>query len=291
MKLPKIGAGLSVLALAAAFAGCANSAQAGAGEATRAGVRQEGPIRVLVVTATQGFRHTEGIDAAKAFLQGVGGTEFRFDFTENPADLNAAKLADYDVLFLNNSTLRIAPANPNDSASVAATRQGRRPVQNPITAEQQQAIAAFVRGGKGLAAAHSGVDALYGWDEYREMVGGGLFRAHPWTQEVQINVEDASNPAVAHLAPSFRLHDEIYVLDNNPRENVHVLMSLDMPSTGAADTAQDHPISWIREHGEGRVFVTVLGHFGDVWKMPGYQQHVLQGLRIAAGRLEADFDR
>lgn len=277
MKLISIGAFAGVLTAVAGVGATEASAQAD-------------PIDVLVVTATHGFRHTEGIDAAKAFLQGVGGTEFRFDFTENTADLNAAKLAGYDVLFLNNSTLRIAPADPNNPESVAATRAGRRPIENPVGAEQQRAIAEFVRSGKGLAAAHSGVDALYGWDEYREMVGGGLFRAHPWTQEVQINVEDAANPAVAHLAPNFRLHDEIYVLDVNPRENAHVLLSLDMPSTGEADTSPDHPISWIRRHGEGRVFVTVLGHFGDVWKTPGYQQHVLQGLRIAAGRLEADFE-
>lgn len=276
MKLARFGAVLGVLAFASALPASELAAQ-------------QAPIRVLVVTATHGFRHTEGIDAAKEFLQGVGGSEFQFDLTENPADLNATKLAGYDVLFLSNSTLRIAPADPNNPESVAATRAGRRPIQNPITAEQQQAISEFVRSGKGLAVAHSGVDALYGWDEYREMVGGGLFRAHPWTQEVQINVEDADHPAVAHLAPNFRLHDEIYVLDVNPRENAHVLMSLDMPSTGADDTSADHPISWVRRHGEGRVFVTVLGHFGDVWKSPGYQQHVLQGLRIAAGRLEADF--
>ena len=289
MKIAKIGVGFAALTLVVGLSGWANARQPAPGDPADGSRAQEAPIRVLVVTATHGFRHTEGIDASKEFLQGLGGDDFRFDFTENTADLNAAKLADYDVLFLDNSTLRIAPADPNDSASVAATRQGRRPVQNPISADQQRAISEFVRSGKGLAVAHSGVDALYGWDEYREMVGGGLFARHPWTQEVQINVEDAANPAVAHLAPNFRVHDEIYVLDNNPRENVHVLMSLDMPSTGAADTSEDHPISWIKRHGEGRVFVTVLGHFGNVWKTPGYQQHVLQGLRIAAGRLEADF--
>lgn len=274
MKITKTGALLGALALL-----CGSAPLAAQGD----------PIRVLVVTATHGFRHTEGIDAAKEFLQGLGGSEFVFDITENPADLNAAKLAGYDVLFLNNSTLRIAPADPNDPQSVAATRAGRRPLENPVTAEQQRAISEFVRSGKGLAAAHSGVDALYGWDEYREMVGGGLFRAHPWTQEVQVNVEDRSNPATAHLGENFRLHDEIYVLDENPRPNSHVLLSLDMPSTGSDDTSADHPLSWIRRHGDGRVFVTVLGHFGDVWKTPGYQQHVLQGLRIAAGRVEADF--
>ncbi|HEX6924133.1 MAG TPA: ThuA domain-containing protein [Longimicrobiaceae bacterium] len=289
MNLPKVGLGLAVLGILAGFVW--EEAANGGTSASRASTAegQEEPIRVLVVTATHGFRHTEGIEASKAFLNGVNGADFQFDVTEDPADINAQNLQNYDVLFLNNATLRIAPANPDDPQSVAATRAGRRPVEKPITAEQQQAISEFVRSGKGLVCAHSGVDALYGWDEYREMVGGGLFREHPWTQEVQINVEDPSNPAVAHLAPSFRIHDEIYVLDGNPRETSHVLMSLDMPSTGSADTSADHPISWIRRHGEGRVFVTVLGHFGEVWQNPGYQQHILQGIRIAAGRLEADF--
>jgi type 1 glutamine amidotransferase len=289
MKLTIFGTGMAALALSAACLSSAGPSAQSAPLASDAPGAQAAPIRVLVVTATHGFRHTEGIDAAKEFLQGVGGTDFRFDLTENVADLNSAKLAGYDVLFLNNSTLRIAPVDPTDSASVAATRSGRRGVTDPITAEQQQAIRAFVRSGKGLAVAHSGVDALYGWAEYREMVGGGLFDSHPWTQEVQVNVEDRSSAAVSHLGESFRLRDEIYVLDNNPRPNAHVLLSLDMPSTGAAAGSADHPLSWIKRHGEGRVFVTVLGHFGDVWKTPAYQQHVLQGIRIAAGRLPADF--
>lgn len=289
MKLTILGSGLAALALLGGHVGFSDD-RPGLAHAAPAPEVQAPPIRVLVVTATHGFRHTEGIEASRAFLRGVGGEDFQFDLTEDLSDLNATRLAGYDVLFLNNATLRIAPADPSDSASVAATRPGRRGVTHPITSEQQRAIRDFVRSGKGLAVTHSGVDALYGWDEYREMVGGGLFARHPWTQEVQINVEDRTNPAVTHFGDSFRLRDEIYVLDQNPRANAHVLMSLDLPSTGAAAGSADHPISWIRRHGEGRVFVTVLGHFGDVWKTPGYQQHVLQGIRIAAGRLPADFN-
>lgn len=281
MKLQRLTRLLATFLLLATAAACGAPADANT-------VAQD-PIRVLVVTETHGFRHSEGIDASKAFLTSVSGDEFQFDITEEAGDINAENLANYDVLFLNNSTLRIAPADPSDPASVRATRAGPRPIPTAITAEQQQAISDFVRSGKGFVAAHSGVDALYGWDEYREIVGGGLFREHPWTQEVQINVEDPSNPAVAHLGQNFRINDEIYVLDQNPRENARVLLSLDMPSTGSDDTSADHPISWIRQHGEGRVFVTVLGHFGHVWEMPEFREHVLQGIRIAAGELEADF--
>ena len=95
--------------------------------------------------------------------------------------------------------------------------------------------------------AHAGLDALYEWEEYRAMVGGGLFEEHPWTQEVRIVIEDPENPAVAHFGESFRIHDEIYVLEENPRWNARVLASLDMQSVGgdrepAGRERNDYPI-------------------------------------------------
>ena len=246
------------------------------------------PIRVLAVSASHGFRHTESIEASKPVLKGLEwANEFRFTFTDDAALINARTLANYDVLLLNNATLRAAPANPQDTAAVNAHRTANVPV--PLSLEQQQAMAAFVRSGKGLMTIHSGIDANYGWQEFRDMVGGGLFRAHPWTRPAQINVEDPQNAAVSHFGQSFNLREEVYVLDQNPRPNVRVLLSLDLPSVGEAAGSQDHPIAFIKKHGEGRVFSTVLGHFGDNWRRPDFVQHVLQGLRIAAGTVPADF--
>ncbi len=163
-----------------------------------------------------------------------------------------------------------------------------------ITIEQQAAVVEFLSAGKGLAIAHSGLDALYGWDEYREMAGGGLFVSHPWTQSVRITVDDPDNPAVNHFGDGFWIHDEIYVLDENPRWNARVLLSLDTESVALQEDVSgvernDYPISWIDTYESGKVFVTKLGHFGDVWTTPSFVQHVLQGMRIAAGRLDADF--
>jgi type 1 glutamine amidotransferase len=245
------------------------------------------PIRVLVVTATQGFRHTEAIDVAKQVLpQLAERTEFDFVITEDVGALDAENLRQFDVLFFANSTLRAEPRQ-RTPAAVEATRTER--VANPVTLAQQQAIVDFVRSGKGLAVAHAGLDAFYGWDEYKEMVGGGLFISHPWTQQVRIQVERPTHPVVAHFGDSFTLRDEIYVLDTNPRSTSTVLLALDIESAGRADghrdaQRDDYPMSWVRRYGEGRVFATKLGHFGDVWSNPDYLEHLLQGMRYAAGR-------
>lgn len=250
------------------------------------------PIRTLVITATHGFRHTEAIEAIHQVLPELERTtEFEFDLTEDLSVLTPANLASYDLLFLANSTLRAEPAEKTPEA-IAETRTENVP--SPVTLAQQQAIVDFVRSGKGLVVAHAGLDALYGFDEYREMVGGGLFQEHPWTRSVRINVEDHENTSVQHLGDGFWIRDEIYVLDENPRWNSHVLLSLDMPSVGvpvgSADaTRDDYPISWIRRYGEGRVFATKLGHFGDIWRNPDFLQHLLVGMRQAAGREPADF--
>ena len=230
------------------------------------------PIRVLAVTATHGFRHSPAIDAAKALFQDLSSaTEFRFTVTESLADLE--RLDGFDVVFFANSTLRLAPEEPAG-----------------LTAAQRNALLTFIRGGGGFAGAHSALDACYGWAEYRALVGGGLFHSHPWTQTVRIRNDAPSHPITAHLGNDFELKDEIYVLDADPSPGSSVLLSLDVGSVDLGrlpeEVARSHfPMSWTRSEGDGRIFITKLGHFPHVWLDEGYQEHLLQGLRYAAGRL------
>lgn len=357
------------------------------------------PIRVLMVTATHGFRHTPAIDTSKVLMTALSRTtEFQFDITEDLSRLNDETLATYDLLFFANATLRMEGSGTSEAAagsdlmgtwrtynvslntpqgettarvaldgspsslsgriqfpnapptplidvnmdgsklafnfnagdygvmSVEAMLEGetwdgtltgsgfalpfdgtlvpesgtasevqQEPARKEgVTEAQVAAMMNFLRAGKGIVGAHSALDALYESDDYRAMVGGGLFDSHPWTQPVNIIVEEPTNPAMQHFGSSFTIHDEIYVLDANPRWNSRVLASLDMGSVEAqGDPAgperNDYPISWIRNHNGGRVFMTKLGHFPDVWKTPAYLHHVLQGMRMAAGRIPADF--
>jgi type 1 glutamine amidotransferase len=248
------------------------------------------PIKVLMVTATHGFRHTYGIEGSIEVMKELEKTtEFRFDTTENLANLNPANLAKYDLLFFANSTLRIAPKDTTQAA-LRAVRL-RAPIPNAVTPEQQRAVIDFVRGGKGVVVAHAGLDAAYGWDEYREMVGGGLFESHPWTKHLHVLNEQKSSAATSQFGDGFWIREEFYILDKSPRATSRVLLSLDNASLGApnmgklpAPSNSDHPVSWTRTYGQGRVFATILGHFRDTWQRPEFVQHLLTGMRMAAGR-------
>ena len=183
---------------------------------------------------------------------------------------------------------------PVTLTELSTTAQQNWNIENPVTEAHRQAIVEFLQAGGGFVSAHSGLDALYGWREYRNIVGGGLFQSHPWTQSVQISVEAPQNPAVSHWGDGITLRDEIYVLDENPRWQSHILASLDTSSVGIKQgppdaTRNDFPISWLREYQGGKVFVTKLGHFPDVWTNPAFLQHLLQGMRLAAGRIDGDF--
>ena len=255
---------------------------------------QRPPIRVLMVTATQGFRHVYGIAGAVEVMQELSKTtELRVDTTENLARLNADSLKRYDVLFFANSTLRIAPKDTTKAALEAVRLQ--KPIATAVTPEQQKAIIDFVRSGKGLVVAHAGLDAFYGWNDYKEMVGGGLFWAHPWVKHLRVINEAKTHPATRQLGDAFWIREEFYILDTSPRATSRVLLSLDNSTLGTPNMGRlpapensDHPVSWYRTYGQGRVFATILGHFRDTWNRPEFVQHLLTGIRMSAGRLSAN---
>ena len=49
-----------------------------------------------------------------------------------------------------------------------------------------------------------------------------------------------------------------------------------------------YPATWARQHGQGRVFYTSMGHRDDVWSNPMFQGILLGGLAWAAGAVGAN---
>ncbi len=163
-----------------------------------------------------------------------------------------------------------------------------------VTAAQRAAVLDFVRAGKGVAVVHAALDALHDWEAYRTLVGGGLADEDRPPETVRILIEDPDNPAVAHAGSSPNAEVGFYTLDENPRWNSRVIASIESArlaenNAPAGREVNDFPISWVRRHEGGRVFVTALGHSAEVWQNEAFQEHVAQGLRVVAGRTDASF--
>lgn len=250
-----------VLALAAVLLAVACGQVVAAPRAQQASAPAQGAFRVLMVTTTAGYRH-DSIPLAERVVQRLGqeSAGFGVDLLSGLADLeqvSAEGLAAYDVILFANTSGEL-----------------------PLDHQQREALLAFVERGGGFVGVHAATDTLYTWPAYGELVGA-VFREHPWVQDAGIVVEDQQHPSTRHLGSGFRILEEIYTFQTNPRSRVHVLLSLDAATVGAAG---DYPLTWCTNYGSGRVFYTALGHFDSTWSDTRFQQHLLGALNWAADR-------
>jgi cytochrome c len=274
MRRPGFGLGSALvgLGLAAVAFGCFDSAgpsraaspAAFSSGSPSAGVRSGSPAvlsRVLVFTRTLGFRH-ESIGAGVTALQKLG-TEngFSVDATEDATRFTDSSLAGYDVVVWLSTT-----ADVLDDA-------------------QQSAFQRYIQAGGGWVGVHAAADTEYDWPWYGQLIGNGAwFRKHPPIQTAQLVVEQRDHASTAHLPGTFSLQDEWYNFRANPRASVNVLLRLDESSYAAGEGAMgDHPIAWYHEFDGGRAWYTALGHRIELYTDPQYTQHLLGGLRWAAG--------
>jgi type 1 glutamine amidotransferase len=253
-----IGGTRGLIVVALSLVSCSSS-QRPAAPSSSDGSRASGPpIRVLMLTATAGFRH-DAIATAQQVMTGLATStgEFTVTHTEQLSAISEAGLAAYDVLFF-------------------ALTSG----ELPFTPDQKTAIVNFVSGGKGFLGAHSATDTLYDWPDYGRLVGA-YFKEHPWTQQGTVLVEDQSHLATAGLGDRFALMEEFYTFRENPRPRVQVLLRLDAASVGATG---DYPLAWAQSFGSGRAYYNALGHFQSTWTDPRFQRQLVGAIRWASGR-------
>ena len=232
-------------------------------------------FKALIFSKTAAFRHTECIPSATVALAQLAVREgFTVDATENAAAFTDENLAQYDVVVFLCTTGDVL-----DDA-------------------QQAAFERYIRAGGGYAGIHSASDTEYDWAWYGGLVGA-YFLDHPGGenqfQDATLHVEDRGTAATKRLPRRWTREEEWYNFRANPRDAVHVLLSVDESTydprgyTGSAGMG-DHPIAWCHEYDGGRAFYTALGHRGQYWKEPLLLSHVLGGLRMAAGAARFDCD-
>ena len=213
-------------------------------------------IRVLMLTATAGFRH-DSIATARDVLAGLApGNNFLLSATEDLSRISAAGLSEVDVIMF-------------------ALTSG----ELPLSASQRAALIAAVSDGKGFIGIHSAADTLYEFPDYGRLVGA-YFQEHPWTQPGRVSVEDAAHPATG-VRDAFTIEEEFYTFRDNPRGRVQVLLRLDPASVGAVG---DYPLAWAHAFGSGRAYYNALGHFSATWRDARFQSQLLAAIRWTGSR-------
>lgn len=266
---------------------------------TKASAVPKKPRKVLVLCKAAGFVHSSiplAAETVKAMGEKTGA--YTATITYDPADINAANLAQYDAIFLDSTTLQFLD-DPKDEA---------------VTEARKKALLDFVRNGKGLAGIHAAVDSYHTspargssdapegtWPEFNRLIGG-YFKFHwSYPQKVTVKIDDPKSPLTAMFhGKEFDVHDEIYTFaqDSFSRKNVHVLTSVDYTKMSDEDKAKepvahkrtdgDYALSWIRREGKGRVFYEALGHSEHIYSMTPIMEHVLAGIQYTLGDLPAD---
>jgi uncharacterized protein len=221
--------------------------------------------RLLVVTHTAGFRH-DSIPAAEAALRTIGldsglyQTDFCRTADEVRTRLTPAGLAGVDAVFFANTTGNLGIAD-------------------------MSAFLSWISAGKAFLGTHSASDTYHESPEYLAMLGGE-FTTHGAIVDADIRVNDASHPAVAHLAPRFRMTDEWYRF-RPAGSGLTILLSFDRnPADGVGTSGDpaDLPLAWHKPFGSGRVFYTALGHRSEVWDDPRFRTHLREAIRWGLGR-------
>jgi type 1 glutamine amidotransferase len=140
-----------------------------------------------------------------------------------------------------------------------------------VTPAVEQAFAAYVRGGGGLLALHSGT--VYRATDVMRPLLGGTFVEHPAQCEVT-HTPQAGHPLTEGVG-AFAAVDEHY----------HMALEPDTTDVFFTTTSEHgtQPGGWTRTEGAGRVAVLTPGHNVQVWLAPAYQVLLENVLRWCAG--------
>jgi type 1 glutamine amidotransferase len=153
----------------------------------------------------------------------------------------------------------------------------------------------YLDGGGGMVIMHPAVIAPKEKDlddELAELIGlawkQGQTRWRHGRMDLKIAAPD--HPICAGLPATIRVLDEPYWPLTGDLGKVTVLVTSDETISKNSEETRPEPMFYIREHGKGRVFTCILGHYTWTFDDPYFRILLLRGMAWAAGESPYRFD-
>jgi type 1 glutamine amidotransferase len=214
------------LLIAVLFAGCSVTAKP----------------RLLVVTATAGFRH-DSIATAETVVERL------------------ANARGIEVVFARDEAAMLQRLTARELQSISAVCFINTTGELPASA--REALLTWIAAGGTFVGFHAASDTWHFSPEYIAMVGAE-FESHPDQSTVTIDVVDPTHKATRGLTTPLVIFEEIYSFKNFTPSDVKPLLML----------RDGHPLAWEKTFGAGRVFYSALGHREDIWLAGWFARHV-----------------
>ncbi|KAF9561948.1 class I glutamine amidotransferase-like protein [Agrocybe pediades] len=220
--------------------------------------------RVLIYSATAGFRHDSIPTAINVLMARGGSIDTEFVATEDSTQFNDNNLASFDALVFLSTTGDVL-----DNSGKAAFQK-------------------YLNLGGNFVGIHSASDTLRNDTAYTKELGS-LFDYHPELQNFTVDVPDSSHPSTSMLPAQWTVADEAYNFQSDPRSlgAIVILAANESSYIGERfNQGSPHPIAWFQEKGagveqggtEGRSFYTSLGHLNETWQDDLFISHILGGI-------------
>ncbi|AVR97851.1 hypothetical protein C9I28_21085 [Pseudoduganella armeniaca] len=221
----------------------------------------------LLVLAMPGKYHYEYIPIARDSLEKLGKLHsFDVTYTHRPEAFDGDLREYAAVMFLNTPGEELNPA-------------------------QRAKFEAYMKGGGNAIVVHrAAITPPDAWLWYEKLVGRRV-GVHPMLQTGVITIADKGFPATFGLPERWIWSDEFYVTTNPYNVTIQPVLNVDessydptkiWPGQVARGMGRDHPVAWYHRVEQGRVFVTTLGHNGEMYRDPQYLGHLMGGIYWAA---------
>jgi sugar phosphate isomerase/epimerase/type 1 glutamine amidotransferase len=216
------------------------------------------PIRVLIVTGMDYPGHHWWKTTPVLETNLTTDSRVRVEVLKDPYRLGAEDLSRHDVLLLH--FMNWEKSDPDE-----AVRENLR---------------RFVERGGGLVVIHFACGAFPGWPEYAALIGRVYDRTntHDPRGPFTVNIVNTNHPITRGLGASFETDDELYICLTGDKP-------IQLLATARSKvTRSDHPMGFVHRYGQGRVFLTPLGHDARALEAQGTAELIRRATAWAAGR-------